>query len=440
MNLIQAFGFTRNDCISFIGEEGKAAALFQIARQYQCPVLVTATIDIGPEEIALAGYHVVLDDNNHLKDIDPIHLMGIIMITGPRTPDDMYRSPTLTELEEIYQYSLNNQIPLLIEADGSRRKPLKAHGDNESVIPSFSTCMVNVVGLMCIGRPLGEEWVLRPEKFAEISGMVEGEMITSNSLVQVLGSKKGGLKKIMDPVMRYLILNQADDTYLQSEAGKMADSLLPYYEKIGICQMNTDQQVIARKKPIAGIILAAGGASRFGKAKQLNMWREKTYTENVVIAAQLAGLSPIIVVTGYQHESLKNVLKMYPVQTVFNPDWQKGQSTSMKVGLAHLGKRAQGALFLMADQPQVSISLIRVIVEQSYLTDRQVIGPVIDGKRSTPMYFDRGVFPELMKVEGDQGGRSILSMYPPLLVEWFDTRMAMDIDFVTDINYLTTIE
>jgi molybdenum cofactor cytidylyltransferase len=248
------------------------------------------------------------------------------------------------------------------------------------------------------------------------------------------------MKNIQDNINKYLILNQADNIQLQALAGKMADDLIPLYEKIGICQLNADFQLTARKKPIAAIILAAGGASRFGKTKQLNIWREKTYTENVVIAAQLAGLSPIIVVTGYQHESLKNILNMYPVQTVFNPDWQKGQSTSMKVGLEHLGKRAQGALFLMADQPQVSISLIRVIVEQSYLTDRQVIGPVIDGKRSTPMYFDRGVFPELMKVEGDQGGRSILSMYPPLLVEWFDTRMAMDIDFVTDINYLTTIE
>ena len=244
----------------------------------------------------------------------------------------------------------------------------------------------------------------------------------------------------MDPVKRYLILNQADDINLQSEAGKMADALLLYYEKIGICQMNTDQQLIARKKPIAAIILAAGGASRFGKAKQLNIWREKTYMENVVIAAQQAGLAPIIVVTGYQHDDLDNILKLYPVKVINNPDWRQGQSTSMKIGLGHLEKRTQGVIFLMADQPQVSIRLIRALMEQAYLTDRQVIGPMIDGKRSTPMFFDREVFPELMKVEGDQGGRSILSMYPPLLIEWFDTRMGLDIDFVTDINYLTTIE
>jgi len=346
----------------------------------------------------------------------------------------------LAELDDIYRYAQEKELPLLIEADGSRRKPLKAPGDNEPVIPSFSTCVVNVVGLTGIGKPCGEEWVFRPEKFAEISGTIVGEKITSDSLIRILRSEFGGLKNLKDKVISYLILNQADNIQLQVLAGRMADALLPFYEKIGISQLKTEQQLLARKKPIAAIILAAGGASRFGKAKQLNTWREKTYTENVVVAAQQAGLSPIIVITGYQHEVLENTLKMYPVQVVHNPDWKQGQSTSMKTGLKHLGTHTQGAIFLMADQPQVSIRLIRALMEQAYLTDRQVIGPMIDGKRSTPKYFDRSVFPELMAVVGDQGGRSILSPSPALFIEWFDTRMGLDIDYDVDMDQLTKME
>lgn len=440
MNLIQAFGFSKKDCISFVGSGGKTTAVFQIARQYPCPVLVTTTTLIEAWETELADQHIALDELNPFNANILSDYIGITLITGPRTPDDRFRSPTLAELDDIYKYAQNNEIPLLIEADGSLRKPLKAPGENEPAIPSFSTCVVNVVGLTGIGKPLGEEWVFRPVIFAEISGTVEGEIITSDSLVRVLSSKKGGLKNIQDQVYKYLILNQADNIHLQGVAGKIADDLLPFFEKIGICQLNTDLQLIVRKKPIAAIILAAGGASRFGKAKQLNTWRKKTYTENVVIAAQQAGLSPIVVVTGYQNEDLENKLKMYPVQVIHNPYWQQGQSTSMKCGLEHLGNHTQGVIFLMADQPQVSIRLIRALMEQAYLTDRQVIGPIIDGKRSTPKYFDRSVFPKLLTVVGDQGGRSILTPSPPLYVEWFDTRMGLDIDYDFDIDQLTKME
>lgn len=440
MNLIQAFGFTQKEIISFIGTGGKTSVLFQIARQYKCPVLITTTTHISELETGLADHHIVLDENNHLKAIDLNNLKGVILITGPRTLDAMYGSPKLTEMEEIYQCSQNNQFPLLIEADGSREESFQTTEDNEPEIPTFSTCVVNVVDLAAIGKPLGEEWGFRSDKFSEASDLGEGEIISANSLTKILSSKNGCLKYIEDNVNKYLIFIQADNIQLQALAGKMADDLIPFYEKIVICQLSADQQLITRKKPIGAIILAAGGASRFGKAKQLNIWREKSYTENAVIAAQLAGLAPIIVVTGYEHENLERILKIYPVQTVFNPEWEKGQSTSMKIGLGHLEKSTQGVIFLMADQPQVSVTLIRALMEHAYLTNRQVISPMIDGNRSTPIYFDQKVFPELMKVEGDQGGRSILSMYPPLLIEWFDIRMGLDIDFVTDINYLTTIE
>jgi len=440
MNLIQAFGFTRNDCISFIGEEVKAAALFQIAREYQCPVLVTTTTHIEAWETCLADHHIVLDENNHLKAIDLNNVKGVILITGPRTHEAMYGGPKLTVLEDIYHFSQYYQFPLLVEADGSRRESLQAPEDNEPVIPTFSTCVVNVVGLAALENPLEEKWGFRPDILTEASDSGEGGIISANSPSKILNPKNGCLKNIEDNVKKYLILIQADTIQLKALAGKMADDLISFYEKIVICQLSADQQLITRKKPIGAIILAAGGSSRFGKAKQLNIWREKAYTENSVIAAQLAGLAPIIVVTGYEHENLEIILKKYPVQTVFNPEWQKGQSTSMKIGLGHLEKRTQGVIFLMADQPQVSVSLIRALMEHAYLTDRQVISPLIDGNRSTPIYFDQKVFHELMKVEGDQGGRSILSLYPPFLIEWFDTRMGLDIDFVTDINYLKTIE
>ena len=59
---------------------------------------------------------------------------------------------------------------VLVEADGSRGLPLKAHLAHEPVIPRGTDQTILVIGADCFGRPVGEV-CHRPERFAEISGL-----------------------------------------------------------------------------------------------------------------------------------------------------------------------------------------------------------------------------------------------------------------------------
>jgi molybdenum cofactor cytidylyltransferase len=129
-------------------------------------------------------------------------------------------------LERIHTLAERHKIPLLIEADGSRMKPVKAPAAHEPVIPPFVETVVVVAGLSALGQPLTPEWVHRPEIFANLSGLTPGERITPESLVRVLSHQRGGLKDIPEGARRLVLLNQADTPELQAVAGSMAGALL----------------------------------------------------------------------------------------------------------------------------------------------------------------------------------------------------------------------
>ena len=261
-------------------------------------------------------------------------------------------------------------------------------------------------------------------------------MIAPESLVKVLTFQADRLNQLAPEAKRYLLLNQAEGDYLQSVGGRVASKLVSVYQKVAVSSLLTSDQVTTRKHSVAAIILAAGASSRFGGVKQLSQWGGKTLVESVIHTARQAGLSPIIVVGGNQFKELHNVIQHEAVEVIQNEKWASGQSSSIQAGLHALNADTGGAIFLMADQPQISVNLLSALVERSYSDARPIIGPIIDGKRSSPMYFGRSTFSELMGLEGDKGGRELMGQFPVTLIEWIDQKMAVDIDVPEDFKKL----
>ena len=65
----------------------------------------------------------------------------------------------------------DHALPLLIQADGSRQRPLKAPAEYEPSIPEFVDAVVVGAGLSGLEKPLTEEYVHRPEIFASLGGL-----------------------------------------------------------------------------------------------------------------------------------------------------------------------------------------------------------------------------------------------------------------------------
>lgn len=190
-----------------------------------------------------------------------------------------------------------------------------------------------------------------------------------------------------------------------------------------------------KEKKVAGIILAAGSSSRFGGVKQLLPWGETNLINTVIGTAKAAGLEPIVVVLGANSEKIRETIEDPDIQIVNNSNWDKGQSTSLKAGLNGIDADVEGVVFLLCDQPQISVNLVSSVVEEGLRTGKVII-PIIDDRRANPVYFPKSCFELFEKLEGDAGGRQIVSSCPHTTLQWVDDWMAKDIDKPEDYQIL----
>lgn len=338
--------------------------------------------------------------------------------------------------------------------------PLKAPAEHEPVIPQYVNVVVVIASLSGLGKPLSREWVHRPEKFAELSGLTLGENITPQALVNLLKHPRGGLKNIPTNARRIMLFNQADTEELQSVAREMSTALNQEYHAVLVgsygqplarnilgdkieqlpidftSQKGEDEGILFTHEPVAGVILAGGGSQRYGQPKQLLIWQGQPLVRRVAQIALDAGLSPVIVVTGALDDPIRKALQGLPVQFKHNRDWHKGQSTSVKAGLSALPDNLGACMFLLVDQPRVTVDLLSDLLELHATTLSPIIAPQVEGQRANPVLFDRVTFNDLMTVTGDQGGRVLFSRYPTTWLECQDKEFTLDIDTPEDYQRL----
>ncbi|MEO5886171.1 MAG: selenium cofactor biosynthesis protein YqeC, partial [Anaerolineales bacterium] len=338
LNLIRALRVETSSCIAFVGAGGKTTALFQLARtliheKVVTSVIATATSHLGVWQIPLADVYIPAASTGSLEE-NKHRLQGVVLITGEVDGD---RTKPLNEetLNWLHQYCHEHPIPLLIEADGSRQKPLKAWNAHEPPIPSFVDHVVQVVGLSGLQHLLNDDYVHRPEIFSDLSGLNMGERITTESLIRVLKHMQGGLKNTPAQARRTVLLNQADTPELQALAHGLVQPLISTFDSVIIASLK-QETVFAVHEPVAGIILAAGESARFGSTKQLLDWKGKPFVRAVALTALEAGLSPVIVVTGANAEKVELALKDLDVIIIRNADWKSGQASSIKAGISSL--------------------------------------------------------------------------------------------------------
>jgi molybdenum cofactor cytidylyltransferase len=162
---------------------------------------------------------------------------------------------------------------------------------------------------------------------------------------------------------------------------------------------------------VAAVVLAAGGSVRMGQLKQLLPIGGQPMVRRVVEAVCAAGLAQVIVVVGAQAGEVEQALVTLPADVVVNERWVEGMSTSLRAGLQALGPEIQAALIVLADQPALTPNLLRTLVARYRATGAPVVVPFYQGQRGNPVLFDRSLFPELLAVEGDQGGRTLLARH-----------------------------
>jgi len=158
------------------------------------------------------------------------------------------------------------------------------------------------------------------------------------------------------------------------------------------------------------VLLAAGAGSRFGGRKLLTAWRGEPL---VCAATRIALAAPVegcIAVTGCDADQVEAALGRIGderLTIVGCPDWGEGLSASLRCGLGALPSSSLGVVVFLADMPLVPTEAAAPLLEA--LRQGALAAEYRSGARPAhPVAFARELYPELVAVRGDQGGRALL--------------------------------
>jgi len=184
---------------------------------------------------------------------------------------------------------------------------------------------------------------------------------------------------------------------------------------------------------VAGVLLAAGEGSRFGRPKALVTLDGQTLAERGTGLLRAGGADPVLIVAGAAPVRVEHV------RTVYNPDWRTGMGSSLRAALRALaGADASAAVIALADQPLVGPEAVARLIA-AYRAGATVAVAAYEGKPRNPVLLAREHWPEVIATAtGDQGARAFLRARPELvtLVECGDTGRPDDIDTPADLEHI----
>lgn len=175
----------------------------------------------------------------------------------------------------------------------------------------------------------------------------------------------------------------------------------------------------ARRREVAGLLLAAGRSSRArGTNKLLARLEGKPLVRIAAENALASGLSRLVVVTGHMHGEIRDALAGLDIDIVHNPDFAEGMGGSIRTGMRALPQSAEAVLVLLADMPGIDAGVIdRLIGAYRPEAGRAIIAAAHEGTRGNPVLFDRLFFARLARLEGDTGARRLIGENSGLLAE-----------------------
>lgn len=197
MNLFNALNIHPKDIIAIIGGGGKTSTMYALGEEAKNrgmkAILTTTTKIYYPRDEKLK---VIIDENiiSSFKCIsNQLEALHQIVVAKKLTEADKLIGIDKYLIPEFFKVGADL---IIIEADGSAQKSLKAPTDHEPVIPPSATVVIPIVGIDCIGKPLNHKYVHRPEIVAELLNISLDTPITPEMVAKILAGPTGYRKNL----------------------------------------------------------------------------------------------------------------------------------------------------------------------------------------------------------------------------------------------------
>ena len=253
--LIRSLGFGSREHVAVVGGGGKTTLCFALAealRQTGAKVVSTTTTKVWRKE-AQAFPKVVLMPIDRAKPeglLETLKTWGGVFVT-PEFLDSGKAEGIPPEFSD-EMFSNTGVDYVIIEADGAAGRPLKTPADHEPVIPATVTMVIAVMGLNALGEVLSPDVVFRLDRFTALTGLKEGDLLTSERLVKAFQSEEGLFKNTPSSARRVVFLNQLDILKDEAPARDLARKLMSTYPSL-------DRVVLASIQEKRFVTLKPGG-------------------------------------------------------------------------------------------------------------------------------------------------------------------------------------
>ena len=187
------------------------------------------------------------------------------------------------------------------------------------------------------------------------------------------------------------------------------------------------------------LILAAGRSAHMEELKPMLKMGQTTMIQKEIDTIRRAGISPIVVVTGYQAEVLERHISHRGAVCIRNKRYETSQMYgSICMGLRHIQKKADRVLLFPADVPMISAETIVRMSEAS----GSIAVPVYHGEKGHPVMLSREVFGHILAYRGGRGLRGAMDAWEEGVqeVEVEDPGILLDTNTKVDYESLLQYE
>jgi len=167
----------------------------------------------------------------------------------------------------------------------------------------------------------------------------------------------------------------------------------------------------------SALILAAGESKRMRRQKLLLPLGRATVLERTIDNFIASMVDEVIVVLGSDSEAVRHCIGNRAVKVVENPLYQQGMSTSIVAGMGQVGSGAGAVVLALADQPFVDTETINLLLQEFWSHGKGIAVPYYQEKRGNPVIIDIKYKDELLGLEGDVGGREVVTRHKDDVLE-----------------------
>jgi molybdenum cofactor cytidylyltransferase len=163
------------------------------------------------------------------------------------------------------------------------------------------------------------------------------------------------------------------------------------------------------------VILAAGSSTRLGQPKQLLEFQGTTLVQRITQIAVDAVKEPVVVILGANCNLIHSRLTHLPVHMVYNPDWSRGMTSSIRKGLLALlyfSPDTDSAIFAVCDQPYITPDLFLEMISVGSKSQKPIVACLYNNVLGTPVLFKKEYFDVLLTLKDNEGARKIIQSHP----------------------------